>query len=159
MNPDEQLYKAALRRLPTGISVVTSRDGDQVHGMTANTVTSVSIDPLLIAVSVARSARAHGFLERSGAYVVNVLAHDQGHVSEAFATLSDEQRWASVTTHAPGGGIPRIDGCTAWLQCRVWASFPGGDHTLYLGQVVDIELGEDRPPLVRWEGRYYGIAQ
>ena len=158
MIPDQNSYRAALRRLPTGISVVTSRSEGFDHGMTANTVTSVSLKPLLVVVCVAQSARAHGYIERSGAYVVNVLAHDQARVSEAFSSLSDAERWATVTTHSGASGILRINGCTAWLECSVVGAVPGGDHTLFIGEVTDIELGADRPPLVRWEGDYHELV-
>lgn len=153
-------FRELMRRYPTGVTVVTTRDGDVDHGMTANAVTSVSLDPILFSVSVSKEARLHDYLDRAGHFVVNLLAADQGDVSATFAKkeLSDEERWSTVTTHRSAVGAMRIDGCVGYLECEVVDRFAAGSHTIFLGQVQAIEPGEDRAPLLFYGGSYRELA-
>lgn len=155
-----QAYRALMRRYPTGVTVVTTRDGDVDHGMTANAVTSVSLDPVLFSVCVAKEARLHAHLSRAGSFVVNLLAHDQAEVSTVFADkkLSDDQRWATVTAHPGDLGPLRIDGCLGYLECEVADTFEAGSHTVFLGRVLRIDMGEDKPPLLFYGGGYRAVS-
>lgn len=155
-----QAYRALMRRYPTGVTVVTTRDGDVDHGMTANAVTSVSLDPILFSVCVAKEARLHAHLSRARHFVVNLLAHDQAEVSTTFAdkTLSDAERWGTVTTHESSLGGLRIDGCLGYLECEVVDTFEAGSHTIFLGRVQAIDAGEDKPPLLFYGGGYRAVA-
>lgn len=153
-------FRNLLRRYPTGVTIVTMRDGEVDHGMTANSVTSLSADPPRMLVCVARTTRAHTHLPAAGHFVVNLLAHDQRDVSAAFADddLSDEQRWATVTTHRGELGALRIDGCMGYLECILSGTFAGGSHDIYVGDVVAMEEGVDTAPLVFWDGAYTRLA-
>lgn len=153
-------YRELMRRYPTGVTVVTTRDGDVDHGMTANAVTSVSLDPILFSVCVAHEARLHDYLDRAGHFVVNLLAADQDAISTVFAdkSLSDDDRWSTVTTHRSAVGALRIDGCIGYLECEVVERFAAGSHTIFLGRVQTIEPGEDKAPLLFYGGRYRMLA-
>lgn len=149
-------YRELMRCFPTGVTVVTTRDGDVDHGMTANAVTSVSMDPILFSVCVSREARLHGHLERARHFVVNLLGADQADVSTTFAKkgLSDADRWATVPTHESSLGGLRLDGCIGYLECEVVDTFEAGSHTVFLGEVRTIDAGADKPPLVFYGGGY-----
>lgn len=155
-----QAYRALMRRYPTGVTIVTTRDGDVDHGMTANAVASVSLDPILFSVCVAKGARLHDHLSRAGHFVVNLLADDQAEASTAFADkkLSDEDRWKTVTTHESRLGGLRIDGCLGYLECEVVDTFEAGSHSIFLGRVQAIDMGEDKSPLLFYGGGYRAVA-
>ena len=149
-----------MRRYPTGVTVITVNAGDVHHGMTANAVAPVSLDPLLYLVCVDHIARAHDLIAEARHYVVNLLAEDQAELSRVFAVpdITDEERWTGVATHDSTLGARRIDGCMGYFDCRVTDALPGGDHTIYVGEVVDTELGRDAPPLVFRDRGYHRLA-
>lgn len=155
-----EAYRGLMRCFPTGVTVVTTRDGDVDHGMTANAVTSVSMDPVLFSVCVSKEARLHRYLERAQHFVVNLLASDQAEVSTTFAKkdLSDADRWATVSTHESSIGGLRLDGCIGYLECEVVDTFEAGSHTVFLGEVRTIDKGADKPPLVFYGGGYRRLA-
>lgn len=157
---DPQAFRDLMRRYPTGVTVITMRAGEVQHGMTANAVTALSLDPLLYLICVDRSARAHEHLPKAGHFVVNVLAVDQGHVSTVFAKkdLTDDERWAEVSWTDSSLGARKIDGCTGYLECRVTDVLPGGDHSIFLGEVVGVQQGADKDPLVFYGGAYRELA-
>lgn len=160
MGADKDAFRAVMRRYPTGVTVVTTRAGEVDHGMTANAVVPVSLEPILFLISVDHTARLHDLVPEAGSFVVNMLSAEQEKVSRTFALkeLSDEERWATVTTHPSTVGALRIDGCVGYLDCRLTDSFPGGDHTLYLGEVVEVVAGADRPPLLFYGSAYRSLA-
>ena len=154
---DARLYRDAIGRFATGVTVVTVHDGTHPRGMTANAVTSVSLDPVLLLVCVAKSARSHESLAVARSFAVNVLGADQRELSDYFARSSaDEERPMGGWPHRPGGtGAPILEGALAWFECRVWNWLPGGDHSIVVGEVVDLAL--ERPagePLLFHAGAY-----
>jgi flavin reductase (DIM6/NTAB) family NADH-FMN oxidoreductase RutF len=125
-----QTLRSCLGRFATGVAVVTF-DGEGPRGITVNSFCSVSMDPPLVLVSVARSARSHELL-RGTAFCVNVLAAEQEAVARQFAGgPGDAAVWVD------GAPVPRLAGVLAHLQCRPWRDYDGGDHTLFLGEVDD----------------------
>lgn len=120
-------------RFATGVAVVTFRAQDGPKGVTVNSFTSVSMSPPLVLVSVAQTARSHDAL-RGRAFCVNVLGAEQ----EAVARLFAGSGTGSVEWHQ-GGIAPRLRGVLAHLECRPWRDYEGGDHTLFLGEVVDFD--------------------
>lgn len=160
MEDRKAAFREFMRRYPTGVTVVTMRAGEVDHGMTANAVTPLSLDPLLYLVCVDQGARAHDLMAAAGHFVVNMLAADQQDVSRAFALkdLSDEERWAQVTTEPSSLGAFRIAGCLGYLECQLTDSFAGGDHTIYVGEVVRADSGEDKAPLIFYGGSYRELA-
>lgn len=156
-----EAFRELMRRFPTGVTVVTMRNGDVHHGMTANAVVSVSLDPLLFVVCVSKEARAHEHMTAAGHFVVNILSAHQEKVSRTFALkdLTDDERWSTVTSEPSElFGARRIDGCVGYLECRVVDTFEAGTHTIFLGTVERIESGVDEPPLVFHGGRYRELA-
>ena len=130
----------------TGIAVMTSLTADGLpHGMTANAVTSVSLDPLLVLVSVDREAGMADVVQQGRVFALSFLAADQQPLSDHFA--SDDrglglEEFAGIATHAGVTGAPLLDGASAWLDCEVHDVLPGGDHVLVLGRVVHTSVAE-----------------
>jgi flavin reductase (DIM6/NTAB) family NADH-FMN oxidoreductase RutF len=149
-----------LGRFATGVTLVTTQLGDEPHGMTANAFTSVSLDPPLVLVCVDRAADSHDIIDRAGVFAVNVLSLQQEELSTRFAVKEGPgaHRLDGVPHHAGETGAPVIDGCLAYLDCRVAGRYPGGDHTIFLGEVVDAGQLSDEGPLVFYQGRYTGLA-
>lgn len=156
-----QEFRHFMRRYPTGVTVVTSTSGDVQHGMTANSVTTLSLDPPAYLICVSKEARLHPIIEASRKFCVNLLAEDQSDVSTTFAKtdLTDDERWATVSSRDSELGPRFIEGCTGYAECKVTASYDGLTHTIYIGEVLRLELGEDKPPLVFYGGAYRELAQ
>jgi flavin reductase (DIM6/NTAB) family NADH-FMN oxidoreductase RutF len=155
-------YRRVAGHFATGVTVVTAAGEGRQWGMTANSFTSVSLDPVLVLVAVERRARFHDAVLAAGSFAVNVLAAGQEDLSRWFATrgrpADDDEvgRWA----YAPGPvtGAALFDGSLATLECRTWATYPGGDHTLVVGEVVALATPRpDAEPLVYFKGTYRGL--
>lgn len=144
----------------TGVTIVTSRLGEERHGMTANAVTSVSLEPPLVLVCVDKSADSHDIIANSGVFALSILSREQEGLSVNFAGKDrpGAHRLDDVPYHTRATGAPIIAGSLAYLDCRVVGRYPGGDHTIYLGEVVDAARLSDRGPLIFYEGRYLGLA-
>jgi flavin reductase (DIM6/NTAB) family NADH-FMN oxidoreductase RutF/DNA-binding IclR family transcriptional regulator len=137
----------------TGVTVITTLDSDgKAHGLTANSFSSVSLDPPLILWSQSLTAPSHPVFRDGERFVVNILSDDQVEVSNRFARSSPD-KFAGCQVRPGLGGVPLIEGCSAYLECRKISSFPGGDHVVFLGEVERIER-TGRQPLVFGGGRY-----
>ena len=156
-----QQFRHFMRRYPTGVTVVTAQSADVQHGMTANSVTTLSLDPPAYLICVSKAARLHPILEESRKFCVNLLGEDQSAVSTTFAKtdLTDDERWATVEWRDSELGPRFIAGCTGYAECKVTASYDGLTHTIYIGEVLRLELGEDKPPLVFYGGGYHQITK
>jgi flavin reductase (DIM6/NTAB) family NADH-FMN oxidoreductase RutF len=156
--PDVRLFDSReLRRtlgaFVTGVTVVTAIDEEgRFHGVTANSFSSVSLDPPLVLWSQAIAAQSHPVFFKAERFAVNILAEDQVDLSNRFAKSSRE-KFSGLEVDTGLGGVPLLRGCSAWLQCRVFSRLPGGDHTIYLGEVQSIDQAE-RKLLVFGNGRY-----
>jgi flavin reductase (DIM6/NTAB) family NADH-FMN oxidoreductase RutF len=151
---DAKAFRSTMGRFATGVTVITTRTGDQVHGMTANGFMSVSLEPPLIVVSIARAARMHDTLAASGTYGVSVLCSDQERLSGHFAgqprdDVAPDFEWAD--------GVPVIAGSLVQIVASVTDAHPAGDHTLYVGRVRHLAVRENAEPLVFHEGRYRAL--
>ncbi len=125
--------RSCLGRFATGVVVVTFDGPDGPRGITVNSFTSVSTEPPLVLVSVARRARSHDALA-GRPFCVNVLGAEQEPIARQFAgAAGDPAVWVE------GAAIPHLAGMLAHLECRPWRNYDGGDHTLFLGEVVDFD--------------------
>jgi flavin reductase (DIM6/NTAB) family NADH-FMN oxidoreductase RutF/DNA-binding IclR family transcriptional regulator len=154
---DSLELRQVLGAFVTGVTVITALDKDgKPHGLTANSFTSVSLDPPLILWSQSLTAPSHPVFREAERFVVNILADDQVEVSKRFAR-GGADKFAGCRTQPGLGGVPLIGGCAAYLECRKIDSFPGGDHVVFLGEVERTER-TGRQPLVFGGGRYL-VAQ
>ena len=154
------LFRHAMGHFATGVTVVTSigDDGEPV-GTTASAVTSLSLDPLLVLVCFDRESMTLRAIRAHGAFVVNVLAAPQQHLSANFARRGLTAVWDGVR-HRPGPtGSPRLHGVLAALECTVENRLPGGDHEIVVGRVQDVEISDDgAAPLLYWRGSYLSLG-
>lgn len=153
-----QEFKATVGRFATGVTVVTTASPSTLHGMTANAFTSVSLNPPLVLVCVARRAWMHDLLLSAASFAVNVLAEDQAATATWFAR-SDRpfgvEQFARVGWRpAERSRAPLLDGAVAHLDCDLHEALPGGDHSVVLGEVTRLARPVDAPPLLYYEGRY-----
>ena len=152
-------FRQTMGHFATGVTVVTSVDAcGQPVGTTASAVTSLSLDPPLVLVCFDRSSRTLRAVRTHGAFVVNVLAAPQRHLSANFARRGPEAAWDGVPYRVGPTGSPRLGGVLAALECTVKDSFPGGDHEIIVGRVHDVETsGNDAAPLLYWRGAYSSL--
>ena len=155
----QRRFRDAMSLFPTGVTLLTTRAPDGVdHGMTANSVTSVSLDPLLLLVCVEHASRLHGALLASGLWGISVLGADAEPLSRRLARRghSTAEALATVPHHrGPYTDALLLDGALSTLECRTWATHPGGDHTVVIGEVLAVATPRpDLPPLIWHRGRY-----
>ena len=151
-------FRASMALLPTGVTVVTSGQGERTEGMTANAVISVSLEPLLLLVSVHKAARLNPRIKEEGYYAVSILAADQEGLSRLFASPERSSGLPAMNSLGGGYGVtgaPLAAGALAAIECELEEVYPGGDHELFLGRVVAVHMGDRRKgPLVFHEGSY-----
>jgi len=150
---DPQEFRRTLGSFTTGVTVITARaaDGTPV-GVTANSFNSVSLDPPLVLWSLARNSRSLAAFEESGHFAVHILSAQQEALSNRFAR-SGADKFAGLALQDGAGGSPLLDGCSARLQCRTSFRYEGGDHLIFVGEVLACERSEEAP-LVFQAGRY-----
>ncbi|MCI4317392.1 MAG: flavin reductase family protein [Thermoplasmata archaeon] len=152
---DPARFRAVMSRWPTGVSIVTAHESGKDSGLTVNAFLSVSLVPPLVLISLTHDADSTPIIHRTGAFAVNVLAHDQRALSEKFArAIPAHEKFDGISVHRDPGPIALIDGSLAALQCRVIQEFPLADHQLFVGEVSRIEEGRDTAPLVFFRSRY-----
>jgi flavin reductase (DIM6/NTAB) family NADH-FMN oxidoreductase RutF len=146
---------------PTGITVLTvERDPGQVHGMTANSLTSVSLDPLLILVCIDHNARLLSYLSEQRRFGVNILKDTQQQISEHFAKPQldlEEEALLGIRFQWTSTGIPLLEEALAHLACNVAAHYVSGDHTIFVAEVESLALKEGEP-LLYHRGKYRALS-
>jgi flavin reductase (DIM6/NTAB) family NADH-FMN oxidoreductase RutF len=157
-----QEFRKALGQFATGVTVITvEREPGAVHGMTANSFTSVSLDPMLILVCVDQSAIMLPLLHKKKRFGVSVLKKGQEAFSKYFARKDqnpEDERRLSIRYRTTPGGVPVLEGALLQLTCNVVASHLAGDHTIFVGEVVDAEVHEGEP-LLFFRGGYRNLAR
>jgi flavin reductase (DIM6/NTAB) family NADH-FMN oxidoreductase RutF len=157
MPVDKVEFRRALGHFAAGVTVVTSKiDDGEVAGMTVTAFSSLSLDPPLVLVCIDQRARMHDRLPVGGNFAVNILSQDQESVSRHFAS-SDPDPFHKIGYAEGATGAPLIEGVIAAVECRVVQRFPGGDHTIVVGQVENLWVHEGQP-LVHFRGGYGQLA-
>ena len=155
---DPTYFRHVMRKFATGVTVLTVRDGDDLHGMTANTFTSVSLSPTLVLVCIEKGNTTHAFVSRAGSFAMNILSADQETVARRFAKqiVVSMDPFADMAYHSVATGAPIFDDCVAYVDCRVVAAHAAGDHTIFVGQVEAAGFGNarNRAPLLWIDGKY-----
>ncbi len=153
--PDTELFREVFGRFATGVAVVTSTGSSGPGGMTANALCSLSLKPPLALVCFDHEARTLPIVRESGRFAVNVLAAGQQELAGVFASKLPESEKLEAVPHRLEHGLPIIDGTLAWAACELRELIAGGDHTIGIGEVIGMGLGEGEP-LLWFEGRYHG---
>jgi 3-hydroxy-9,10-secoandrosta-1,3,5(10)-triene-9,17-dione monooxygenase reductase component len=152
--PDPELFREVFSRFATGVAVITSASPTGAGGMTANALCSLSLDPLLALVCFENSARTLPIVRDAGRFAVNVLASDQEKLAGVFASKLPEGEKLDGVAHRFENGLPVIEGAIAWAACELRELIAGGDHTIAIGHVTALGLGEGEP-LLWYAGRYH----
>ena len=149
-------YRDALRNFPSGVTIVTIKSSEVVHGLTVSAFASVSPEPPLIAIIIDHRHRAHALLEQEGAvFAVNILRESQIHLSNRFAWVKDQDRFEEGDWTIAATGAPVLDDALAWLDCTVVGRHPAGTNTIYVGEVQASSVpSPNEPPLVYWNRGY-----
>ena len=162
MDDDERRrLRDLLAHFATGVTVVAARNGPLLAGMTANAIASISIDPPVLMASIARKAETHGAIVGSHAFAVSVLAADQRELAECFAqptTAAKLTRFCDAPWHEAETGSPILEGALAYFDCRLTEHHDGGDHVIFLGEIVAAGFREDAEPLLWYASRYRELA-
>ncbi len=153
-------FRFAVGAFATGVTVVTTRGEQHAYGMTANAFSSVSLDPPLVLVCVISPSEGATHISANGVFAVNILSAEQEPLSRYFASR-DRPRGRDAFRDVPHrigpSGAPIIEGVAAFLDCRVHSSHEAGDHLVFIGEVLELEVRDAGPPLVFHGGQYREI--
>lgn len=153
---DDARFKEAMSHFASGVTVVTTEHEGTRYGMTVASFASLSLHPPLVLVCIERSVKTHDAIRNAGHFAVSILGKSQADVSGRFASKI-EDKFAGTTTRRGEHGMPLIDGAICTLECRVHSELPGGDHTIFVGEVLDSSTS-DGPPLVYYRSSYREIT-
>ncbi len=140
----------------TGVTVITTKDkaGTPI-GLTANAFTSLSLNPPLVLICIDKTVQCYSCFEESKVFAVNLLSEEQEEISRRFATKGIE-KFTGIKWHRGENGIALLDGAMGYVECKILRSYEGGDHTIYLGEIVNATASGDRP-LIFFKGRYHRL--
>jgi flavin reductase (DIM6/NTAB) family NADH-FMN oxidoreductase RutF len=161
MSVTQAEFRKALGCFATGVTVITVDHEGEVHGMTANAFTSVSLDPMLVLVCVDHRARTHAHLHSKKRFGVNVLGENHRIISEYYARPTQTHQHAEQEVGArfdrTAQGTPVLHDCVAYLECRLHTAQDAGDHTIFIAEVEDVVVREG-DPLLFFRGEYRAIG-
>ncbi len=150
-------FKEVMGRFASGVTIVAAVEGGGPVGFTCQSFVSLSLDPPLVGLAPAKSSTSWPRIARAGSFCVNVLADHQQDLCRRFA-ISGADKFAGVPWHpAAVGGAPVIEGCLAWVSCRLELVHDAGDHELVIGRVLDLGRGDGRP-LLFYRGEFATMA-
>lgn len=152
---DEALFKLAMSHFASGVTVVTTEHDGRRYGMTVASFASLSLHPPLVLVCIEKSVKTHDAIAGAGAFGVSILGAAQQDVSSRFASKRDD-KFDGANVRRGELGVPLVEGAICTLECRVHSQLPGGDHTIFVGEVVDARTA-DGNPLVYYRSAYREI--
>jgi len=152
-------FRAAMALRASGVSIVTARAGDEVHGMTMTDFAGVSLSPPLALICADKTATTLKVIQKGGNFAINLLAAGQHALSNKFASKKEEwTRFDGLSCESAVTGAPLIPGAVASLDCRVVAQHDAGDHIVVVGQ-IEAFVQRAGAPLLYWRGGYRGLAE
>jgi flavin reductase (DIM6/NTAB) family NADH-FMN oxidoreductase RutF len=150
---DSAKYRQVLGHFPTGVTVITSSDGDGPMGMAVGSFASLSLDPAQVLFCAGNQSSTWPRIKASGKFCVNILADDQEDVCRVFASKADD-KFAEIGWKHSGNGSPLLDGILAFVDCSIDNVVTSGDHDIVIGVVHDLEVRHEGGPLVFFRGGY-----
>jgi flavin reductase (DIM6/NTAB) family NADH-FMN oxidoreductase RutF len=150
-------YRRILGHWTSGVAVVAAMTpAGEPRGLTASAVASVSLDPPLVLACVERRADTHEHIRGTGVFAISILPESAERIARRFASDDAEAKFDGIAYHSGTTGAPILDEALAWVDCRVSHAHDGGDHTIFVGEVVagDAREGE---PLVYYRGGFHGL--
>ena len=157
---NSDLFRKAWGSFATGVSLITTvEENGSVHGMTANGIASVSLEPMLAMVCVGHSAKTYPILESTGKFGINILAEDQKAIGEYYAKSDPPSGIISPAMFRfTATGTPFLEGSLASMDCQIVNAYREGDHTVFIGEVSEIEISEGSP-LLFYTGKWMTLTQ
>lgn len=149
---DEARFKLAMSHFASGVTVVTTEHEGRPYGMTVASFASLSLNPPLVLICIEKNVKTHDAIDAAGVFGVSMLAQSQAAVSNRFASKS-EDKFTDAAIHRGSLGVPLIDGAICTLECRITDRLPGGDHTIFVGEVLHSET-EESAPLIYFRSGY-----
>ena len=143
---DDARFRLAMSHFASGVTIVTTSHDGKLFGMTVASFASLSLHPPLILVCIEHSVRTHEAIIAAQKFGVSILSSAQTEISSKFASRSDD-RFAGVETFTGALDVPLITGALTAIECRLHEQLPGGDHTVFVGEVVDVFTREGEPLL------------
>jgi flavin reductase (DIM6/NTAB) family NADH-FMN oxidoreductase RutF len=157
---DRQQFKDVMARIPSAVAVITSRSQSGLHGVTVSSFGSLSLDPPLAYLSILREINSHDRLLNTDGFVINVLARKQTFYAEQFSgqTPLADPDFDRIPHRLGELGLPLIDGCISWIECRHSVQHPAGDHTLFIGDIINLQTGDSDDPLIYYDREFLELS-
>ena len=145
-----------MRRFPAPVAVVTTEVDGERYGLTVGSLVSLSLEPPLVGISIGRDSSSHEPIRRAGGFAASLLSSEQERIAQHFARsgVPPIVLWHGVDVRYGERG-PLVEGAVAWLECRTWAEYEAGDHTIFVGEVLSYELGSQDRGLVYRDSTYH----
>ncbi|MEM4590810.1 MAG: flavin reductase family protein [Nitrososphaerota archaeon] len=152
--------KEFMRLYPQGVTIVTTKVGDKIYGMTVSSFTSVSLNPPLVTIAIDRASNSYSVFRDAQTYIIHILSSEQVELSERFAgRLGVTDRFAGISWREGLGGVPILDDAPAYIVCRKYGTVEAGDHTLVLCEVLETVINNPNfKPLVYRARAYTTLA-
>jgi flavin reductase (DIM6/NTAB) family NADH-FMN oxidoreductase RutF len=151
-------FRDAMARLPAGVVVVTARMGDEFRGLTASSLVSISLEPPMVLVGLERESATRAAILETRAFNASLLTRSQEFLADRFAGRAPglDPEWRTLPHRLGRNGIPLLDGCAAWLECRLLQVHPAGDHDICVGEVEAAAIGSG-DPLILWDRSFWTL--
>jgi flavin reductase (DIM6/NTAB) family NADH-FMN oxidoreductase RutF len=151
-------FRDAMAHLPAGVVVISARVGDEYRGLTASTLVSISLEPPLVLVGLERESSTRAAVLSTRAFNVSVLTRAQEFLADRFAARAPafDARWTTLRHRLGSNSIPLVDGCAAWLECRLEQVHAAGDHDICVGAVEAATVGSG-DPLILWDRAFWSL--
>jgi flavin reductase (DIM6/NTAB) family NADH-FMN oxidoreductase RutF len=151
-------FRDVMARVPAGVVVISARSESGYKGLTASSLVSISADPPMVLVGLDHEAATRAAVSESNAFNVSVLTRSQEFIADRFAGRAPaiDPRWEGVAHRLGANGIPLVEGCAAWLECRLVEILPAGDHDICLGEVTAATAGSG-DPLILWDRAFWTL--
>lgn len=160
MSIEPQAFKEAMAHWASGVTVVTTLAGEQPVGITASSFSSVSLTPPQILICVGKHLFTHRAILESGIFAVNILGEEHLEWGMRFAGMIPEleDRFAGLNVATAESGCPLLMDALAWLDCRVNQAYDGGDHTIFVGEVLATQASDERAPIIYFNRNWRGLS-
>jgi flavin reductase (DIM6/NTAB) family NADH-FMN oxidoreductase RutF len=147
-----------LSKITNGVYIITTKYADKINGMTAAWVSRVSFTPPLVSVSIGKARFSHDLIKKGGVFAVNILKEDQVEIGKHFGFQSGRKvdKFAAIQYDTKVTGSPILKDTTGYIDCKVVSSFEAGDHTIFVGEVMDAFVDKDARPLVYRKEDFFG---
>jgi flavin reductase (DIM6/NTAB) family NADH-FMN oxidoreductase RutF len=156
MSLEQAEFRRVLGHFASGITIVTARHQEQLHGTTVNSLCSLSLEPPLVLICIDLCSSIHDLIRESGFFGVNILTEQGEALSRHFARHIPD-KFSGVACSQGVTGVPLLDGNLASLECRVTAQYPGGDHAIFVGEVVAASTASHHQPLLYYRSYYHRL--